>query len=89
YYIRQFVVMQVFYDKIQYNINMMSIGKRIKDLRLDRNLSQTEFAVRIGTTQDSISLWENDKRLPDTIYIINICKEFNVSADYLLGIVEN
>ncbi len=80
--------MQVFYDKLQYNGNM-SIGKRIKDIRLERNLSQTEFAIRIGTTQDSISLWENDKRLPDTIYIINMCKEFNVSADYLLGIEEN
>ena len=80
--------MKVFYDKIQYNGNM-SIGKRIKDLRLERNLSQTEFAIRIGTTQDSISLWENDKRLPDTIYIINICNEFNISADYLLGVGEN
>lgn len=80
--------MQVFYDKIQYNVNM-SIGKKIKELRIERNLSQTEFAVKIGTTQDSISLWENDKRLPDTIYIMNICKEFNVSADYLLGTAEN
>ena len=41
----------------------MSVGKRIKELRLERNLSQTEFAIKIGTTQDSISLWENEKRL--------------------------
>ena len=67
----------------------MSLGKRLKELRLENNLSQTEFAVRIGTTQDSISLWENDKRLPDTIYIMNICSEFNISADYLLGIGED
>ena len=42
----------------------------------------------VGVTQDSISLWEKDKRLPATQHIIDLCKIFNISADYLLGLVE-
>jgi len=62
---------------------MKSIGQIIKDERTSKNLSQTELAKLLGLTYDSISLWENDKRLPDTQYIIQLCKIFEISADYL------
>jgi len=67
---------------------MKSIGQIIKDERTSKNLSQTELAKLLGLTYDSISLWENDKRLPDTQYIIKLCKIFEISADYLLGLEE-
>ena len=65
---------------------MNSIGQRIKEERQSKNISQTELGKLIGVTQDSISLWEKDKRIPDTQYIIELCKVFNISADYLLGL---
>lgn len=65
---------------------MDEIGKIIKEERKIKKFSQTELADLIGVTQDSISLWENGKRIPDTQYIILLCKIFNISADYLLGI---
>jgi len=64
----------------------MNIGDRLKNLRKDRGISQTAFANSLGISQDSVSLWENNKRIPDTPYIIKICKEYNISADYLLGL---
>lgn len=65
---------------------MIELGSKIKEIRKEHGLSQTAFANLIGVTQDSISLWEQNKRVPDTIYVYEICKKFHVSADYLLGL---
>lgn len=65
---------------------MKTIGIIIKEERTLRNWTQTYLAEQINVTQDSISLWEKDKRIPDTQYIIALCKIFKISADYLLRI---
>lgn len=64
----------------------MTIGEIIKTERKIKKLTQEQLAKKIGITQDSISLWETNKRIPDTIYIIELCKILNISADYLLGL---
>lgn len=64
----------------------MSIGKNIRDLRKELKLSQTELAKLLYVSQDTISLWELDKSLPDIKAIINMTKIFNISADYILDI---
>ncbi len=64
----------------------MTIGERIKKLREARGLTQDSLARSIGVTQDSISLWESNKRIPNTAYVIALCKYLGVSADYLLGL---
>ena len=56
-------------------------GKIIKEERIAKNLKQEELAKMLGVTQDSISLWENGKRLPATQYVILLCKTLNISAD--------
>lgn len=67
---------------------MKEMGKRIRDLRLSKKLSQTQLAKLIKTTQDTISLWELGKSYPSIDCVIELVKVFNVSADYLLGIKE-
>lgn len=42
----------------------------------------------LSTSQDTISIWELDKALPDVESVIKLCKIFDVSADYLLGLTE-
>ena len=79
--------MQLFNELFSYNF-YMEIGKIIKELRKDSNLSQTGLANIIGTTQDTISLWELGKSLPDINMLIKLAKYFNVSTDYLLGLEE-
>ena len=60
------------------------ISQRLKEIRIDNKLSQSAFGEILSVSQDTVSLWENGKSLPSTEFIIEICKRFNVSADYLL-----
>lgn len=62
------------------------IGARIKELRREINLSQAKFGEILLVSQDTISLWENGKAIPSTEYVIEICKKFDVSSDYILGL---
>lgn len=68
---------------------MERIGKRIKELRNEAECTQNVLANALGVTQDSISLWENGKRIPDTQYVVAIAKFFDVTTDYLLGLSED
>lgn len=63
-------------------------GKILKELRLERNLTQTQLAEHLGTTQKNISKYELEVYDLSTDMIQRICKFFNVSADYLLGITK-
>ncbi len=62
------------------------IGTKIRELRKSYNMSQTDLANKLNTTQDTISLWELNKSYPDVINVIKLCKLFNISSDYLLGL---
>ena len=63
-----------------------TIGERIKEIRNENKLNQSEFGKSISVSQDTVSLWEKGKSLPNTEYVILICKRYNVTADYLLGL---
>ena len=64
----------------------LNIGKTIKELRQEKNLTQSELAKMLYLSQDTISLWERDKSLPDLNAVVALCNIFNISADYLLGL---
>lgn len=66
----------------------MELGKKIKELRLQNKWTQTELAQKLNTTQDTISLWELGKSYPDVLSVVNICKLFNITSDYLLGLTD-
>lgn len=68
---------------------MNKIGKTIRDLRREMDCTQNKLADILGVTQDSISLWENDKRVPDTQYIVAMANFFDVTTDFLLGISDD
>ncbi|TCU64445.1 DNA-binding XRE family transcriptional regulator [Tissierella praeacuta] len=61
------------------------IGKRIKALRNERNLLQKDLAEKLNLSQQTISLYESEKRQPDYQILQSIADFFNVSVDYLLG----
>lgn len=62
----------------------MSIGKRIKELRLKLNISQEELADKAYTTRQTISNWENDKTYPDINSLKLLSNIFDVSLDSLI-----
>lgn len=61
----------------------------IKELRLERNLTQSEVAKAIGTSQRNIGRWENGENTPAAIYVKALAEFFCVSADYLLGLEDD
>lgn len=59
------------------------MNERIKKLRKALNLTQQDFAERIGTTQNNIANYESGRRNPSGAAINNICKEFSVNETWL------
>ena len=64
----------------------MTIGEIIRSLRIENNMSQSALAALLFTSQDTISLWERNKSLPDVKSVIKLTQIFGVSSDYILGI---
>ena len=61
---------------------------RVKELRTAKGISQKELGRAIGTTYSAISYWEKGINEPKISYVIALCKYFEVSADYLLGLCD-
>ena len=64
----------------------MNIGEIIKSLRIEKKMTQTDLAALLFTSQDTISLWERNKSLPDVKSVIKMSAIFGVSTDYILGL---
>ena len=67
----------------------LNFGERIKNLREDADLSQTELGKSVGMTQRKISYIECGKYEPNIDDIVAFCRFFKISSDYLLGLSEN
>lgn len=65
---------------------VLSLGERIRNLREDRDMNQTQLGASVNMTQRKISYIECGKFEPSVEDIIAFCHFFKVSADYLLGI---
>ena len=67
-------------------MDMVGIGKRIKEIRIEHGLSQQKFGALLSVSQDTVSLWEKGKSVPTTEFLIALAKQFEVSVDYILGL---
>lgn len=71
-------------------VNMkLSFGEKIRNLREDKDLNQTQLANKTNMTQRKISYIECGKCEPSIDDIVAFCNFFKVSSDYLLGLKEN
>lgn len=69
-----------------YNVHGGLKMNRLKDLREDRDLKQTEIAKILGISQRGYSHYETeDNNIPNNI-LIKLAKFYNTSVDYILGI---
>lgn len=64
----------------------MIFSERLKELRIERGLTQKKLGEIIGATYSAVSFWENGTNEPKISYLIALCKYFDVTADYLLGL---
>ncbi len=58
----------------------------LKDLRIEKGLTQEQLAKEINFSLSIVNKWENGKKKPSIDAIIILSKYFKVSADYLLGL---
>ena len=59
-------------------------GKRLREFRKRRNLTQKEIAIKIGVSEQAISKWENGDCLPDVYNLKLLALVLKVSIDCLL-----
>ena len=78
------MILSIIFVINDYNFSMDSFGKRLKELRLEKGLSQKALAEQIGQAQSTINYWENDKEEPTISGLRKLCDFFDVSADYLI-----
>lgn len=67
---------------------MVLFSVRLKQLRTDKRLTQTQVAARVGVTRSMISSYENDIRYPSYEVLVRIAYLFGVTTDYLLCMEE-
>lgn len=66
----------------------MTFGNRLRSIRREHLVKQKELANFLNIGVSTLSQYENDKRHPNFELLVKIASFFNVSTDYLLGIVE-
>ncbi len=63
-------------------------SKNLKELRLEKKLTQKQLAQKLNVTEDSIGYWERGKSEPSISQIIQLSDIFEVTTDFLLGKTE-
>ncbi len=61
-------------------------GQRLKEIRQEKGLTQTKLAQMLSTTQSTVGKYEREEIQLTVDVIIKICKMFEISSDYLLGL---
>lgn len=63
----------------------MTLGQKIKKLRIENGLTQKDLADQVFVTFQTVSKWEKDENEPDVSTLRELAKLFNCSMDYLLS----
>ena len=64
---------------------MTEFGNRLKQIRIDRNMSQDDMAKLLGTSKQVISRYETGQRSPKITVAYEYAQRLNVSLSYILG----
>ncbi len=68
---------------------LILLSDKIKILRENAGITQSELAKSLGLTRSAVNAWEMGLSVPSTQYVVELAKSFNVSTDFLLGMEEN
>ena len=64
----------------------MDYCRIMRDLREDADLTQTQVAERLGTSQTMYARYERGANELPIRHLLALCRLYNVSADYILGL---
>lgn len=66
----------------------MDYYERLKDVREDHDLTQEDIAGLLHTTRQQVSKWETGAQMMGVDKYIKLAKYYDVSTDYLLGLID-
>lgn len=64
--------------------HIYKVGNLIRYLREEKRLSQSQLGEKIGVSNKTISKWENGRGYPDTLILLSLAKELEITVDELL-----
>ena len=67
------------------SLNKQLIGTRLKEVRMNHNISLRKLAKFLNTSPSTISAYENGKTMLLTAFAFQVCKTYSVSLDWLCG----
>ena len=76
------------YKNILKNYDNSKISQRLKNWRKEHNLTQIKVANLLNIDQPTWNVYERGKNLIGTPFLYTLCKTYNISADYLLGRID-
>lgn len=66
----------------------MNYHNRLKDVRDDHDLTQSDVAKLLNTSRQQVSKWETGVQLMGVDKYIILAQHYNISVDYLLGLID-
>lgn len=76
------------YQHSKENVDFKIAGSRLKKFRKENKLTQIQLGKILGCSYGTIAGYELGRYLIATPFLYTICKKYNISADYLLGKVD-
>jgi len=77
------------YPNMKKEADKKTAGFRIRKFRKSLNLTQQNFAKELKIPGSTLSEYEHGKVLIPTALLYEVCKRYNISADFILGRIEN
>lgn len=68
---------------------MATFGQRLREIRIERNLTQKDLAKMLKVSESAIGMYERDEREPSFKLTNEIADKFEVTTDYLHGRTDN
>ncbi len=77
------------YSNFKENIDLKKLSLRLKEFRKENNLTQYKLATILNISRTTIAEYERGINTIATPFLYTICSKYKISADYLLGKIDN
>ena len=64
------------------------IGERLAEVRKDHGDRQKDLAEKLHVVKGTVSYWEENRSEPDHATLVQICRLYGCTADWLLGLTD-
>ena len=79
---------QLNYKNSQEQIDGIKVGNRLKEFRKEHKLTQEKLASILNMARSALANYERGRNIIATPFLYTICEKYNISADYLLGKID-